>query len=281
MLDIASTFVTDIIGVIGFKIVLIIFGAFFIRQISKLVIARIVRAAVVQDDHVTDEAEKKREETIIAVFSGTFGILVWVAAVMMIVSEFGVDIGPLIAGAGIVGVAVGFGAQYLVRDIISGLFIILENQYRVGDSVCLGDTCGTVETISLRTTTLRDLDGTVHTIPNGEIKLTSNKSKDFAKINLDVGISYDTDLKKAIKVINEVGVEMNKTKTWKGKLKKKPVFLRVNDLADSAVVLKVVGETQPGMQWEVVGELRKRLKLAFDKNGIEIPYPHLVIKSHK
>ena len=261
----------------GLKIVLIIVGAWIVRMLGKLIIIKLVRAAVVPDAHVSEDAEKKRENTIIEVFSGTFGVVLWLVVIMMIVAEFGVDIGPLLAGAGIVGVAVGFGGQYLIRDVISGLFIILENQYRVGDSVCLGETCGTVEDISLRITTLRDMDGTVHHIPNGEIKKTSNKSKDFARINLEVGVSYDADLKKAIKVINDVGKEMAGTKTWKGKIQKKPVFLRVQDLGDSAVVLKIVGETKPGEQWAVTGELRKRLKLAFDKQGIEIPYPHMVI----
>ncbi len=252
-------------------------GAFLIRQISRLVIGKVVRATVVPDDHVTDEAEKKREDTIIHVFSGAFGVVLWTAAAMMIVSEFGIDIGPLIAGAGIIGVAVGFGGQYLIRDVISGLFMILENQYRVGDSVCLNDTCGVVEEISLRVTVLRDLDGVVHHIPNGEIKLTSNKSKSFSRINLNVGISYESDLKKAIATIEDVGKKMAKDRTWKTKLKKRPTFLRVDDLADSAVVLKIVGETKPGDQWAVTGELRKRIKLAFDKAGITIPYPQLTI----
>lgn len=277
MIETVAYYVTEVAARVGFKVLGIIAGAFLIRQISKLVIAKIVRAAVVPDDHVSDEAELKREETIIHVFSGAFGVMLWVVAVMMIVSEFGIDVGPLIAGAGIIGVAIGFGGQYLIRDVISGLFMILENQYRVGDSVCLNDTCGVVEEISLRVTVLRDLDGVVHHIPNGEIKLTSNKSKSFSRINLNVGISYESDLKKAIATIEEVGKKMAAEKTWKAKLKKRPTFLRVDDLADSAVVLKIVGETKPGDQWSVTGELRKRIKLAFDKAGIDIPYPQLTI----
>ena len=123
----------------------------------------------------------------------------------MILSEMGVNIGPLLAAAGVAGLAIGFGGQYLIRDIVAGIFIILENHYRVGDVVCLDDVCGVVEDVSIRMTTLRDLDGTVHNIPHGTVQRSANKSKDFARVNMNIGISYDADLDQVIEVINRVG----------------------------------------------------------------------------
>jgi len=199
----------------------------------------------------------------------------------MLLSEVGIDIGPLIAAAGVAGLALGFGAQYLIRDVIAGLFIILENQYRVGDVVCSGGTCGSVEDITLRMTTLRDLDGTVHHIPHGEMATISNLSKNFARVNLDLGVSYDVDLEKVIEVVNKIGNNLAEDPKWKESITKAPQFLRVNDFADSAVMIKILGETKPLKQWEVTGELRKRLKIAFDKEGIEIPFPQMVIHQTK
>ena len=186
------------------------------------------------------------------------------------------NVAPLLAGAGIVGVAVGFGGQYLIRDIITGVFLIWENQFRVGDAVCIGDVCGSVESVTLRVTVLRDLDGTVHTIPNGEITSTSNKSNGFSRINLDVGVGYGDDIDKVQKVIDKVGQELAGDTEWNAKITKAPAFLRVNNFGDSSVDVKILGETMPGEQWAVTGELRKRLKKAFDKEGIEIPYPQQV-----
>ncbi len=198
-------------------------------------------------------------------------------ALLMILPEIGINIGPLLAGVGIAGVALGFGAQYLIRDVISGLFIILENQYRVGDVVSLDGTSGLVEDMNLRMTTLRDLDGTVHHILHGDVKKSSNLSKNFSRVNLNVGVSYDTNIEKIIEVINTVGKEMSEDPKWKESIIKAPAFLRIDDFADSAIVIKILGETRPLKQWEVTGELRKRLKSSFDREGINIPFPQIVV----
>jgi len=186
-----------------------------------------------------------------------------------------------LAGAGIIGLAVGFGGQYLIRDLISGFFIIIENQYRVGDVVNFDGTGGLVEDISFRMTTLRDLDGTVHHIPHGEIKKVANLSKDFARVNLNIGVSYNSKLDHVIQIVNEVGNELSQDAQWKEFIIKPPQFLRVDDFADSSIVIKILGETQPLKQWEVTGELRKRIKIAFDNEGIEIPFPQRVIHQIK
>jgi len=196
---------------------------------------------------------------------------------MMILSELGIAIGPLMAAAGVVGIAFGFGGQYLIKDLISGLFIIFENQYRVGDVIKVGAAGGMVEDITLRVTTIRDLDGTVHHIPHGEITTVSNMSKKFARINLNIGVAYDADLEKVISVVNTVGDELAEDSKWKDLILSKPQFLRVDNFGDSSVDIKILGETKPLKQWEVTGELRMRLKIAFDREGIEIPFPQRVV----
>jgi moderate conductance mechanosensitive channel len=265
----------------GANIVFILLGAFFARKISKIFIERLVRTAIVANRFLSQEAEKKREDTLIRIFDGAIGVLVQVIVGMMILQEMGVEVAPLIAAAGIVGIAFGFGGQYLIRDLISGFFIILENQYRVGDVACFDGTCGLVEDISMRMTTLRDLDGTVHHVPHGEIKKVSNLTKQFARVNLNIGVSYASDLEKVIEVVNRVGNELAQDPAWKDKIVKAPQFSRVDDFADSAIMIKILGETKPIKQWDVTGELRLRLKNAFDKEGIEIPFPQRVIHQAK
>lgn len=261
----------------GIKILVVIVAAYLIRRFGGIFIEKFVRRLVVSDHFLTKEAEKKREDTLIRIFTAALGMVVWLLAGLVVLQEAGFAIGPLLAAAGIAGLAFGFGGQYLIRDFISGLFIIMENQYRVGDIVCFDGTCGLVEDISLRMTTLRDLDGTVHHIPHGEIKKVSNLSKYFARVNLNIGVSYKSDLERVIVVVNKVGKELASDPNWKEFIIKPPQFLRVDDFGDSAVIIKILGETKPIKQWDVTGELRKRIKVAFDREGIEIPFPQRVV----
>ncbi len=263
----------------GIKIVFIIVVTLILNRFVNRFITRIVRIAVVADKYSSKEAEEKRENTLIHIFTFALRILLWSLAILTILQEFGVKVGALLGAAGIVGVALGFGAQSLVRDVISGLFIIIENQYRIGDVIDVGTVNGTVEDITLRKTTLRDIDGTTHHIPHGEIKIVSNKSKDFARINLDVGVAYDSNLEHVIEVINRVGNELAEDPAWKDMITAPPQFLRVNKLGDSAIEIKILGETIQLKQWEITGELRKRIVIAFNKENIEIPFPQRVIHS--
>jgi moderate conductance mechanosensitive channel len=260
----------------GIKIVFILLVAFLLNRFAKSFIRKLIIKGVKDG---SKEATEKRQKTLIMIFSGALRVFIYLAAIMMVVSELGINIGPVLAGAGILGVALGFGAQYVVRDFLAGLFIILENQYRVGDVICLDGTCGSVENIDLRKTVLRDLDGTVHFIPNGSVKKSSNLSKRFAKINLDVKVAYKEDLEKVIRVINKVGEDLANDPEWRDSITEAPKFLRVNDLADSGIVIKILGETEPLKQWGATGELRKRIKIAFDKEGIEIPFPQMSVWS--
>lgn len=261
----------------GLKILIIVVGAFVLNKVAKKLIERIIRIAVVGDKFISKEAEKKREDTLIRIFIWTVNIIILIIAVLMVLQEVGIPTGPILASAGIIGLAVGFGGQYLIRDLISGFFIILENQYRIGDVVNFDGTGGAVEDISLRMTTLRDLDGTVHHIPHGDIKRVANLSKHFARVNLDLGISYSSKLEHVIEVVNKVGNDLAEDPQYKEFIIKPPLFLRVNDFADSSIVIKILGETLPLKQWEITGELRKRIKVAFDREGIEIPFPQRVI----
>jgi small-conductance mechanosensitive channel len=261
----------------GLKILAILVIALLIRRFGGVFIEKTVRRLVTPNRFLSKEAERKREDTLIRIFDTSLVVLVWILAGLMMLEEAGTNIAPLLATAGVAGLALGFGGQYLIRDLISGLFIILENQYRIGDVVCIDDTCGLVEDISMRMTTLRDLDGTVHHIPHGSITKVSNLSKDFARVNLDVGISYGASLEHVIEVVNRVGNELAEDPTWKDSIRKPPQFLRVTDFGDSSVGIKILGETEPLKQWDVAGELRKRIKIAFDAEGIEIPFPQRVI----
>jgi small-conductance mechanosensitive channel len=261
----------------GLRVVVIIVLAWILNKLACRSIEKIVRKVISSHRYLSAEAERKREDTLIRIFNWTSSIAILLIAAMMVLQELGVPIGPLLAGAGIVGIAIGFGGQYVIRDLISGFFIILENQYRIGDVVSFDGTDGLVEDISLRMTTLRNQDGTVHHVPHGEIKKVSNLSKDFSRINLNVGVSYEADLEKVISVINQTGKELAEDPQWKKHIITPPQFLRVQDFGDSALIVKILGETQPLMQWDLTGELRKRLKIAFDKAGIEIPYPQSVV----
>ncbi len=221
----------------------------------------------------SNEGQKRRATTIIGVLLGVGRIVIVIIVILLILADY-FNIGPVLAGFGIVGIAVGFGAQYLVKDIIAGIFILLENQYRVGDVVQVADVSGLVEEVNLRKTVLRDLDGIVHHVPNGEIRVASNFSRHFARVNLDISVAYGTDLDLAINVINRVCKEMAEEKEWSKVIRTVPQVLRVNKLGDSGIEIKITGDVKPLEQWRIMGEMRLRLKKAFDANGIEIPWPH-------
>ena len=239
--------------------------------------SRIISAIVAQRPTGQSEEEvKKRANTLSSVILTSSQVLIIAVALLVILSEF-VNITPALAGAGVIGVAVGLGAQGLIKDLIAGFFIVMENQYRVGDIVNIAGIGGLVEDINLRRTLVRDMNGVVHTVPNSEIKVASNMTKEYSRVNLDISVSYGTDLDRAINVINRVCKEMADDPQWAPLIIKTPEVLRVEKLGDSGIDLKVFGDTKPTQQWSVAGEIRKRVKKAFDQEGIEIPWPHTKI----
>ncbi len=265
----------------GLKILFIVVAVVVLNKIVSKLIEKTIRIAVVSHHYNSKDAELKRENTLIQIFTVTFRTLLFIIAGLMVLKEVGIDIAPMIAAAGIAGLALGFGGQYLIRDIITGLFIIMENQYRIGDVVNFDGLGGSVEEITLRKTTLRDMNGTVHHIPHGEIKRVSNLSKDFARVNMDIGVAYDSDLEHVIAVINETGKLLANDPVWSDAFIKPIQFLRVDSFADSAIIVKALGETKVLRQWEVAGEFRKRLKKAFDQQGVVIPFPQSDVYLHQ
>jgi len=259
----------------GIRILIIAVVAAVLWFALRKFLPPVVRRTVSRTGYKESKAGiEKRTNTLVSVFTGIGRVFVVVVAIMMVLEEVGIPVAPLLAGFGIAGVAIGFGAQYLIRDLIAGIFIILENQYRVGDVVNVAGIGGLVEQITLRKTVLRDLDGIVHHVPNGEIKTASNYTRHFSRVNLNVSVGYGTDLDHAIAVINRVGKELAADEKWRKIIKSPPQVLRVDNLGDSGIDIKILGDVEPIRQWDVMGELRLRLKKTFDAEGIEIPWPH-------
>jgi small conductance mechanosensitive channel len=221
--------------------------------------------------------EGKRINTLIGIVKGTLNIAMAVIFALIFLEELGIDIAPLLAGAGIIGLAVGFGAQELVRDYISGFFMLLENQLRVGDIVRINDTPGVVEAIELRTITLRDLSGTVHIFQNGKIQSLSNMTKEWSGAVFDIGVAYKENADHVISVMKEVAEDLGGSVDYKDLMLEPMEVFGLDNFGDSAIVIKARIKAVPGKQWFVGREYRKRLKAAFDKVGIEIPFPHRTI----
>jgi small-conductance mechanosensitive channel len=219
----------------------------------------------------------KRIATLDALVTWIIRGFVIVVAGMMILSQLGVDIGPALAGLGIAGIAIGFGAQSLVRDYFNGALILLENQFSKGDVVTIANTTGSVEDFSLRRTTLRDLDGVLHTVPNGEIRVASNRTRVWAGINLDVTVAHGTDVDRAIEVVNDVGRTMHADPRWAAEFLETPRVLRVESIGEFGVTLKIAGKVRAGVLPATTGELRRRLLAAFATHAIELPRPHRVV----
>jgi small-conductance mechanosensitive channel len=258
----------------GPKILVILALGVALWYVMKKSLPVLVRHTMVKTKGESKEGIKKRTETLNSVFIGLGRIVIIIIVIFMILDELAIPIAPVLAGFGIAGIAVGFGAQYLIRDLIAGIFIIMENQYRVGDVAKIADIAGLVEEVNLRRTVLRDLDGIVHHVPNGEIRVASNYTRHFSRVNLDVPVAYGTDLSHAMSVINRIGQELAADEAWGKQIINAPYALRVNKWGDSGIDIKILGDVKPMQQWAVMGELRLRLKKAFDDEGIEIPWPH-------
>jgi len=243
-----------------------------IGKLNKILINRATKSESLD----TQEASK-RINTLVNILKGIGKILIWSIFLMILLKKFNIDIGPILAGAGILGLAVGFGAQELVRDIISGFFILLENQVRAGDVAIINGTGGLVEKIELRTITLRDFSGVVHVIQNGKINSLANMTKEWSAIVFDIGVAYKEDVDEVIKVMKEVGEKMLNDSEYKEKIKEPLEIFGLDKFDDSAIVIKARLKTNPGEQWSLGREYRRRLKKAFDEKGIEIPFPHTTV----
>jgi small-conductance mechanosensitive channel len=265
----------------GLRVILVLVVAYLGLRLLRRALDRPVRAAIARQMEGQPEVEiEKRADTLTHVVYRTAWGVAFAIAVLTVLPEVGINIGPLLAGAGIAGLAVALGAQSLVRDTVNGLFILVENQYGKGDVVTIAGIGGLVEDVNLRRTVLRDLDGTVHSIPNGQVAVSSNQTRGWSRVNMNVGVAYGEDLDRVMAVIDRVGQELAEDPEFGPLILTPPRALRVDAFSDSAIEIKILGETQPIRQWDVMGELRKRLKRAFDDEDIEIPFPHRTIVTH-
>lgn len=214
----------------------------------------------------------QRADALGNVASSLTGVVIWSVAVIMALGEIGLQLGPLIAGAGIVGVAVGFGAQDLVKDFLSGVFMLIEDQYGVGDIIDVGEAAGIVEGITLRSTRLRSIDGTLWHVPNGEIRRVGNMTQEYSRALLDIGIAYGADIDAAIDIIDRVAVDLSMEPDWGQLFLDAPSVLGVENLGPDSVDIRLLVKTHATEQFDVGRELRRRIKYAFDAAGIEIPY---------
>jgi small conductance mechanosensitive channel len=224
-----------------------------------------------------EAAVVKRSKTVSHVITNTIGALIGILVLFTILGQVGINIGPALASLGIAGLAISFGAQSLIKDLINGLLILMEDQYGIGDVVKVSGIAGMVEEVNLRRTVLRDLDGVVHSIPNSEISIASNLTKEYSRVNMNISVGYGEDLDRVMKITNQVCQRMAEEPHWKKKIIKTPQVLRVDALGESGIEIKILGDTRPSMQWEVMGELRRRIKKEFDQQGIEIPWPHMKV----
>ncbi|MBF6604817.1 MAG: mechanosensitive ion channel family protein [Chloroflexi bacterium] len=222
---------------------------------------------------------ERRIDTVSSLAVAVVRVLVVTIAMISVLGNFDVNIGPAIAGLGIVGIAVGFGAQSLVKDYLNGVLILVENQFARGDAVQIAGVSGVVEDFTLRRTTVRDIDGVVHSVPNGEITVASNLTRLWARINEDVVVAYGTNIERATEIVNEVGREMAADPLWAERVLEPPRVERVQGLGEYGITLKVLGAVRAEARWDAPGELRKRLLVAFRTHGIEIPRPQRVVLS--
>ena len=229
----------------------------------------------------SSERAAQRTQTLGNVLRSVATLVIYTIATLMALSEFDVNLGPLIAGAGIVGVALGFGAQSLVKDFLSGTFMLLEDQYGLGDVIDVGDAAGVVEAVNLRTTQIRDVHGTLWHVPNGEIRRVANKSQEWARTVLDVEVAYDTDIAKAMSVIKRVADEVWEEAPDNATILEEPEVWGVEAFGASAIAIRLAMKVEPAEQWATARLVRGRLKEAFDAEGIEIPFPQRTVWMHQ
>ncbi len=248
------------------------FLAFSLNRLKKILVFVAER-----NDNQDPEEASKRVNTLVGILHSALRIILWTIFIMIIMQKIGIDIAPLLAGAGILGLAIGFGAQELVRDFISGFFIILENQIRSGDVAIINGTSGLVEKIGLRTISLRDLSGVVHIFQNGKIDTLSNMTKEWSAIALEIGVAYKEDINRVMQVMREVGEDIATDPLFRENILEPIEIMGLDQFAGSSMIIKARIKTRPSQQWTIGREYRKRLKYAFDRNRIEIPFPHTTV----
>jgi len=266
------------------RIVLVLLLAWIAARLARRIVSRAAQRMRLQQlflgrpspDGRTDEIEThrgaQRVETIASVLCNIVTVAVWSIAALIILGELGVDLAPLLAGAGVLGLVLGFGAQQVVRDYLAGIFVLLEDQYRVGDTVDLGVASGVVEWVSLRVTRIRDVEGVVWWVPNGQPGQVGNQTQEWSKALLDIDVAYDTDIARATELLVDTADALRADTEWRDAILDDPEVLGVEQLGANSVVLRLSMKVRAGHQWKVAREARVRVKRAFDEAGIEIPF---------
>lgn len=252
-----------------FNVIIILVGAWLLRTFGTSVITGVISRTIRSDLYPTELDRKKRIKTLNNLIGATLRIAVWLIATIMIVGELGINTAPLLASASVLGIALGFGAQSVIKDFVTGIFIITENQYRVGDIVQLGEVSGVVESITMRTTILRDLDGFVHHVPNGSIQVTTNKTIGYAGINEDIVVPADTDLDQLEHIVEHVGKELAASAEFGHRVKVAPRLTSIKGYHEKGIAVKIIGQTTPNSQFKVRSEFYRLLKKALVKHKIE------------
>jgi small conductance mechanosensitive channel len=258
----------------GVTIVIVIILGLIALKVARIVANRVLGVFLHEED---DIEAKKRADTLGSLIRYVLNVSIVGVVLVMILGELGVEIGPILAAAGVLGLAVGFGAQSLVKDVLAGFFIILDDQIRVGDVVNVADKGGLVERVTLRLVILRDLAGNVHYVPCGQISVVTNMTKEFSQYVFDIGVAYRENVDEVFKVIKEVGADLRSDKNFSDDIIDDIEILGLDKFADSAVVIKARVKTRPIKQWRVAREFNRRLKAAFDARNIEIPFPHVTL----
>lgn len=258
------------------RILLILTLGWLASVITRTALRRFEHQLIEQGRQQGDIASEatKRAETLVRLLRQGVSIMVWLVAILVVLNELGISVGPILASAGVAGLAIGFGAQNLVRDVISGFFLILENQIRIGDVAVVNGTGGLVEGINFRTLVLRDLSGIVHVFPNGSVTTLANLTKEWSAYVFDIGVAYKENTDRVMEVMRGVADELQQDPQFGPLILDKVEIFGVDQLADSAVIIKGRIKTRPIKQWDVGREFLRRIKLAFDQQGIEIPFPH-------
>jgi small-conductance mechanosensitive channel len=261
-------------------IIIMVIALLIILRVARFSISRLKKALIrkaIKDETVDESEAEKRIDTLTGILLGAVRVVLYTVFIIMLLGKFGIDIGPLLASAGILGLAVGFGAQELVRDYISGFFILLEDQLRAGDVAIINGTGGLVENIGLRTISLRDFSGTVHIFQNGKISSLSNMTKDWSAMVFDIGVAYKENVDQVMEIMKQVGYELQNDDEFGPDIIEPIEVFGLDSFGDSALVIKARLKTKPIRQWTIGREYRRRLKIAFDAQNIEIPFPHTTV----
>ncbi|MDI6697332.1 MAG: mechanosensitive ion channel family protein [Candidatus Saccharicenans sp.] len=258
----------------GLKILLVVVFVMILFRFARVVSRRLEKVFLKERE---DEESKKRAQTLANLINQVIRVLVAIIAVITVLAALDIQIAPILATAGVASLAIGFAAQSLIKDVINGFFIILWDQIRVGDVVTIAGKSGVVESVSLKMTVLRDLSGNVHYVPNSLIDVVTNMTREYSRYVFDVGVSYFENVDEVRAVIRQVDEELRSDPAFAGEVLEPMEILGLDRFADSAVIIRARVTTKPGKQWEVAREFNRRLKIAFDRKGISIPFPHLTM----